>query len=79
MPFFLSSPQLLVLGQIPIAPSSLLFIHRSLLFPVKSLGEFFSRARVRGSETNKDIINEEEVRREVKPGTKHAYSRALAR
>jgi len=38
---------------------------------------FFQRARERGSENKTDIINDE-VKKELQPGTKKNYSRALA-
>jgi hypothetical protein len=39
---------------------------------------FFSQARKRGSETNKDIVNREEVKRGLQPKTRDNYNRALA-
>jgi hypothetical protein len=46
--------------------------------PRKSAKDFFSKACKRGSETNKDIINGEEVKRELAPKTKANYNYALA-
>jgi hypothetical protein len=43
-----------------------------------SAKSFFKRARARGSENNKDSINEEEVRKELQRGMKRNYRRALA-
>ena len=39
---------------------------------------FFRRARQKGSENNKDIINGVEIKKELQPGTKRNYCRALA-
>jgi hypothetical protein len=39
---------------------------------------FFTRARERGAENETDIINDEEVKTELQPGTKNNYRRALA-
>jgi hypothetical protein len=73
IPFFLSCSlyfYLLVVHQIPYAPSSsffnsyqLLSLHLRALR--KSLKDFFSKAYKRGSKTIKDTINEEEVKREL--------------
>jgi hypothetical protein len=37
----------------------------------------FDRARARGSENNKDSVNDEEVKKELQEATKRGYSRAL--
>ena len=84
--FFLSCSlyfYLLVVRQIPYAPSSSFFNSYRLLSlhsmaPRKSPKDFFRKARERGSETNKDIINEEEIKRELRKKTKYNYNRALA-
>jgi hypothetical protein len=39
---------------------------------------FFARARARGSDSNKESVNGEEVKRELAGGTKRNYGRALA-
>jgi hypothetical protein len=39
---------------------------------------FFKRARERGAENETDIINDEEVKKELQPRTKNNYRRALA-
>jgi hypothetical protein len=39
---------------------------------------FFRRARQKGSENNKDIINGVEIKKELQSGTKKNYYRALA-
>jgi hypothetical protein len=39
---------------------------------------FFKWARERGSGNKTDIINNEEVKKELQPGTKNNYCRALA-
>ena len=43
-----------------------------------SAEDFFKRARERGSENKTDIINDEEVKKELQPGTKNNCCRALA-
>jgi hypothetical protein len=39
---------------------------------------FFKRAHERGAENETDIINDEEVEKDLQPGTKNNYRRALA-
>jgi hypothetical protein len=39
---------------------------------------FFRRARQNGSKNNKDIITNVEIKKELQPGTKSNYRRALA-
>jgi hypothetical protein len=47
--------------------------------PTPSSAEgFLKRARERGAENETDIINDEEVKKELQPGTKNNYRRALA-
>ena len=46
--------------------------------PKISVAEFFQRAREKGTEENKEIVNDEEVKKELQPGTKRNYRRALA-
>jgi hypothetical protein len=43
-----------------------------------SAEDFFKRARECGAENETDIINDEEVKKELQPGTKNNYRRALA-
>jgi hypothetical protein len=43
-----------------------------------SARDFFERARIKGSESNKESINGEEVRKELQDATKRGYRRALA-
>jgi len=43
-----------------------------------STEDFFKRARERGSEIETDIVNDDEVKKELQPGTKKNYCRALA-
>jgi hypothetical protein len=38
---------------------------------------FFRRARQKGAENNKDIINDVEIKKELQPATKRGYRRAL--
>ena len=45
--------------------------------PRKSAKDFFSRARERGPDTNRDIVNMVEVKREVQWKIKDNYNRAL--
>ena len=45
---------------------------------LNSTEDFFKRARERGSEIETDIINDDEVKKELQPGTKKNYRRALA-
>jgi hypothetical protein len=53
--------------------------HPSPLLPTPNSAEdFFKRARERGAENETDIINDEEVKKELQPGTKNNYRRALA-
>lgn len=44
----------------------------------KSARDFFERARIKGSESNKESINGEEVKKELQDATKRGYRRALA-
>jgi hypothetical protein len=47
--------------------------------PTLNLAEgLFKRARERGSEIKTDIVNDDEVKKELQPGTKKNYCRALA-
>lgn len=43
-----------------------------------SVAEFFQRAREKGAKENKEIVNNEEVKKELQPGTKRNSRRALA-
>ena len=43
-----------------------------------SARNFFERARIKGSESNKDTVNGEEVKKELQDATKRGYRRALA-
>jgi hypothetical protein len=45
---------------------------------LNSAEDFFKRARERGAENETDIINDKEVKKELQPGTKNNYCRALA-
>lgn len=40
--------------------------------------DFLSWAYKKGSKTNKDVINKDEVKKELQPTTKYKYSRAVA-
>jgi len=44
---------------------------------LNSTEDFFKRARERGSEIETDIVNDDEVKKELQPGTKKNYRRAL--
>jgi hypothetical protein len=43
----------------------------------KSPKDFFQRARDKGSESNKDIVNGDEIRKKLQPKTEKNYTRAL--
>ena len=43
----------------------------------KSPKDFFKQARDKGSESNKDIVNGEEVRKKLQPKTEKSYARML--
>jgi hypothetical protein len=43
-----------------------------------SAEDFFKRPRERGAENETDIINDEEVKKELQPGTKNNYRRAFS-
>ena len=45
---------------------------------LNSARNFFERARMKGSESNRDTINGEEVKKELQEATKCGYRRALA-
>jgi hypothetical protein len=42
-----------------------------------SAEDVFKRARERGAENETDIINDEEIKKELQPGMKNNYRRAL--
>ena len=39
---------------------------------------FFERARVKGSESNKDTVNGEEIKKDLQEATIRAYRRSMA-
>jgi hypothetical protein len=45
--------------------------------PKKSREDFFQRAREKGSDINKEIVNGTEVQRHLEPKTEKNYARAL--
>jgi hypothetical protein len=45
---------------------------------LNSAENFFKWARERGAENETDISNDEEIKKELQPGTKNNYRRALA-
>lgn len=45
---------------------------------LNSAGSFFERARIKGSESNKDTVNGEEVKKELSDSMKCGYRRSLA-
>ena len=45
---------------------------------LNSARNFFERARIKGSESNKDTVNGEEVKKELSDSTKRGYRRSLA-
>jgi hypothetical protein len=49
----------------------------SMLKP-NSAEALFRRARQKGAENNKDIIDDVEIKKELQPATKRGYRRALA-
>jgi hypothetical protein len=49
----------------------------SLMTKLNSARNFFERARNRGSKSNKDTVNGEEVKKELQDVTKRGYRRAL--
>lgn len=45
---------------------------------LNSARNFFERARIKGSESNKDTVNGEEVKKELSDSTKNGYRRSMA-
>lgn len=39
-----------------------------------SVAEFFQRAREKGAEENKEIVNDKEIKKELQPATKRNFS-----
>ena len=51
----------------------------SLMPKKESPEEFFARSRGKGSIIKSEIVNREKVKKDLQPGTKKNYTRALAR